>query len=430
MANVLASYMDYTRHTESPYIYHRWCALAAISALLGRSSYIRLGHQRIFPSIYCLLVGEPGTRKSTAIKTICRSLLSASGYDTFAADKTSKEKFLLDLAGVEEGNSAKGNGYAKSLDQSTLDNLWDGESYEGAEPKEVFICADEFSVFSSLGNGEFFTDLGNFWDWDNPYKPFKSRVKNSISVSIYQPTITILGGTTPTKFAKIFPADILEDGFLSRMILIRGENSGRKYPRPPAPEASSTAELAKLLQHLRGPEFRGCKEIIQTGAAAILLDSIYIEWKELDDLRFRSYSTRRYTQLLKLCIIVAASRFSPTITEDIVVEANTYLTGAELAMPKALGEFGKNRNSDVSNKIVEMLSNSNKAMSIQDIFKQVSTDVDKIQTLIEIMNSLRLAEKVQLLGGHGYLPLRKPARKYDWVDWSLLTPEERLGVGE
>ena len=94
-------YFEYVRDTEPPLIYHRWSLIAAVGAFLGRRYYMPFGDGRIFPNQYVMLIGNPGTRKSTAIKT-SKKLLSSAGYDMFAAEKTTKEKFLQDLAGMDE----------------------------------------------------------------------------------------------------------------------------------------------------------------------------------------------------------------------------------------------------------------------------------------------------------------------------------------
>ena len=52
-----------------------------------------------------MLIGHPGARKSAAIKA-ARKIISGAGYSTYSAEKTSKEKFLLDLEGAEDGEIA------------------------------------------------------------------------------------------------------------------------------------------------------------------------------------------------------------------------------------------------------------------------------------------------------------------------------------
>ena len=59
-------YFEYTGETESPQIYHRWCALSMVGALLGRRVYLPFGHAPIYPNMYIMLEGNPGARSAEA----------------------------------------------------------------------------------------------------------------------------------------------------------------------------------------------------------------------------------------------------------------------------------------------------------------------------------------------------------------------------
>ena len=93
----ISSYLEHTSDTEAPMLFHRWSAISIIAATLGRQMYFQLGHFRINPNLYIMIMGEAASRKSTAIK-IAKKLLVKSGYSNIAANKTSKEKFLLNMA--------------------------------------------------------------------------------------------------------------------------------------------------------------------------------------------------------------------------------------------------------------------------------------------------------------------------------------------
>ena len=87
-----SAYLSYSSDTEVPINFHRWAIISALGAFLGRQYYFQHGAFSIHPNMYTMLIGSPGTRKSTAIKLV-KKLLNDAGYETIAADKTSKEKF-------------------------------------------------------------------------------------------------------------------------------------------------------------------------------------------------------------------------------------------------------------------------------------------------------------------------------------------------
>src|SRR5205814_9631083 len=86
--------------TEPPYVYRRWSLLSGVATLLGRQCWVQFGVDQIFPNMYVMLVGNPGTRKSTAIKGIVK-VLAATGFTAFSADKTNKQKFVMHLTGEQ-----------------------------------------------------------------------------------------------------------------------------------------------------------------------------------------------------------------------------------------------------------------------------------------------------------------------------------------
>ncbi len=411
--DLFSLYFRLREDTEPPVIFHRWSLITCLSAYIGRQYWMPFGAQRIFPNFYTMLIGHPGARKSTAIK-LGKKLISAVNYSTYAAEKTSKEKFLLDLEGVTEedllqlgGSRRRTSKDTRGLTSEELHETLFGKdtANEIREPKEVFIVADEFNEFVGSGNLEFLSLLGQLWDWDDTDRDYTYRLKNSKSVAIYQPTISILSGNTHAGFVEAFPPQAIGQGFLSRLILVYGEPSGKKITFP-GPE---NEELKKrLIDKLVEIKSKVVGEAKLSKDAHHALDIIYRSWKELEDGRFKHYSTRRFTHLLKLCLVVAASKAHVEITEGDVVYANSILSFTESDMPKALGEFGKSKDSEVAGKIMQALYEATKPLTTTDLLKAVKNDLDKTTQLGDILGKLISAGQVQLVKGEGYLPKITP----------------------
>lgn len=417
------------------HMYHRWCLFTIAGALMARRVYLKHGHFNIFPNIYVMLIGEPGARKSSAIK-LAGKLLKATGYTHFAATKTSKERFLLDFEGVDpsEYEAPRGRGRAaKSTDIADYDTLAENIFGAGAatrEPRECFVCADEFNEFIGIRNTDFVSLLGSLWDWDDETTPFESRIKNGRSAKIFQPTCSILGGNTHENFNTAFPPEILGQGFFSRLLLIYGERSDRRLTIPPTPPE---AETAALVQQLAGLQTLAGEATISE-SAFVILDQLYKGWQDIPDTRFSKYSNRRFTHLLKLCLIVAGlgnvrtSTGGLEVSESVVRAANTYLTAAEILMPKALGEFGKSRNSSVINAITEILRVKDAPMKAHDIWKEVRRDLNKLTELVDILTGMVSAGVIFHISQRGYMLKGVEKKTYQHVDWSLLTEEEQLFI--
>ena len=416
--NFITQYLEYIGYVETPTFYTRWSCLSMISAILGRQYQFGFGHFNINPNQYVMLIGTSGARKSTAIK-VSKKILTLAGYNTISADKSSKEKFMLDLAGVQF--DSKGQPLAK--DQSLHDildsNIW-GDDVDNNDAAEMYIACDEFNDYIGNGNLEFISLLGNLWDFEGL---FTNRIKNGTSVAINNPTINILGGNTPSSFIRAFPSDTLDQGFFGRLLLIYGEPTGRKITFPVPPSAESTASIVSSLQRVKQ-----CAVGVASASAKVklLIDKIYKSWGGVDDIRFESYATRRLTHMLKLCLVISAGNYRNFITERDVVVANTILTHTENLMPKALGEFGKGRNSDVTHKVMSILNTTTYAMPLKDLWELVHNDMEKINDLAEMIRNLVAANKVMTVGA-GFLPNKKVIEEVnnDMLDYSCLTREER-----
>lgn len=420
-------YLQYTSQTECPTFFHRWCAVTCLGAYLGRRIHFNHGHFTLHPNMYTMLVGSPGTKKSSAIK-IGAKLLKQAGYNTFAAKKTRQEKFLTDLA---EQSEAKHMAISGGLDDSygILDqNIFgtsadEADTYSDRAPAECLVAADEFNNFIGLNNLDFISILGELWDYEGVYD---YKLKSAKSVFIPSPTVTILGGNTPTGLSQCFPPETIGQGFFSRLLLVYAEPSGVKFTFPPEPDLILQGQLIAKLHEIKA-KVSGALKL--TPDARDLLDLIYKKWRSVGDMRFEHYANRRLTHLLKLCLVLTASRVGTEITKEDVIEANTLLTFTEQLMPKALGEFGTSRHSGSANKLMELLDKADEPMSFQAIWKALSQDVDSRDTLIKLINDLQVAEKIQCVNG-GFLPYKLPlhAGIPEAVNWDLLSQTERALV--
>lgn len=400
-----SKFLEFTRGTEVPSFFYRWSAMAGLGAWLGRDVYIQFGAQRIYPNLYVLLMGEPGTKKSTAIKRM-KKLLKEAGYENFSAEKTSKEKFLLDLGDQDEA-------------EGDADTFLNSGLFGEDEVREVFIAADEFNDFFGNNILDFVSMLGVLWDFDGIYE---NKIKNGQSVRIPFPTVSILGGTTATTFAHTFPQEVIGQGFFSRMIAVHAKPTGRRITWPPEEKEEEKAELVEFLLKMKTCH---TGRLYFTSEAEKLVDTIYQKWEQLDDVRFASYANRRLTQLLKVIIVVTLGRLGNQVTEEDVIYANTVLHHTEQFMSQAYGEFGQSKNSILAHKILQILETQHQAMDIHELWAKVQSDFNKLDDFAQLVQGMSQANKVQTHAGK-ILPKKKVVSpEYNCVvNYSFLTQEE------
>ena len=404
MTPLLKDIIKLAENQEAADFSYLWAGLSCIAAQLARNVYIPFGNGKIYPNLYVMFVGDPGKRKSTAIKDL-KKRIKAAGYQNICGDKVTMQKYLLDLAGVGEG----------SIEDSNITEFNLGITLGANDYVESYINQDEFSDFIGINNYPFISLLGNFWDIDEPYV---YRTKNGQSIEIPSPIVNILGATTPSQFNTIFPPAISEQGFLSRLIIVNIPESKRKIARPLPSDASVIEKVVDGLKAVR--KLSG--ELVMSDAVWAKLEEIYLSWQPVEDTRFAHYSTRRHTQLLKLCILSTCSRYTIEMSVDDVVFANTLLSFTEHFMPQALGQFGKNKDGDVNSKVISYLRSSfPTAKSLQDIIIPISTETD-VLSLQKILTNLVVAEKVVATSNGKYLPKLPSYKdiKTSHVDWSML----------
>lgn len=404
MTPLLKDIIKLAENQEAADFSYLWAGLSCIAAQLARNVYIPFGNGKIYPNLYVMFVGDPGKRKSTAIKDL-KKRIKAAGYQNICGDKVTMQKYLLDLAGVGEG----------SIEDSNITEFNLGITLGANDYVESYINQDEFSDFIGINNYPFISLLGNFWDIDEPYV---YRTKNGQSIEIPSPIVNILGATTPSQFNTIFPPAISEQGFLSRLIIVNIPESKRKIARPLPSDASVVEKVVDGLKAVR--KLSG--ELVMSDAVWDKLEEIYLSWQPVEDTRFAHYSTRRHTQLLKLCILATCSRYTIEMSVDDVVFANTLLSFTEHFMPQALGQFGKNKDGDVNSKVISYLRSSfPTAKSLQDIIIPISTETD-VLSLQKILTNLVVAEKVVATSNGKYLPKLPSYKdiKTSHVDWSML----------
>ncbi len=393
LPDLLEEYFDYVGESEAPIVYHRWSFIACMSAAMMRSAYLEKGHYKVYPNLYVMLMGDPGARKSTSI-LIAKDILECSGYSDFSASHSTQDRFLEDL-----------------------------EVSGGAGVREIstqFICAHEFNNFMGENNVRFISTLTELFDGGSSFESRHRVNKNSV---ISNPYVTMLGGNTHQNFGTCFPPSIINNGFLSRMLLVWGQKQ-KKVPDPPMLDEDKKAKLVEFFRQLAANHI-GALAI--TPQARDAMGEIYEKFDGLDDGRFLTYSERRHLHLQKLVVICAAGVGKIVITYDDVVFANTLLAGIERDFSRAIGEFGKSKTAEEASIVMNVLYAARGPVSLNKIWAAVNTALQKYENLRDILHGLIAAGKIDNSDG---LFVARPQRelKLPHIDFKLLTeykPNER-----
>ena len=315
----VGSFLDYTQAIPSTNLFRVCSGIGIVAAALERKVFTIAADKAMYPNLYTILVGPPGVGKTNAVDE-GRDLLNEVKGIKLSYVVTTKE-FFYDL--LERAHTV-------DLDPDV------GIIYEQSA---LSVLADEFAVFVKRGDTDFMVALSKLFD--SP-KLFDKGTRTQGENIIIRPWVNILGGVTPYWLRETFSDDAFETGFPARVILVYDDKLPviKLFTSAPA-RKELRQELIQDLRHIH--KIRG--EYLWSKAAQEFLQ----EWIDagmppaIQDPKFIHYNRRRPIQMLKLSMVMAASRSSQLVIDLINVEnAKAVLLSAEASLNKVAQVMGSN----------------------------------------------------------------------------------------
>lgn len=310
----LDAYLEYADDSFCPRDFHLWTGLSIIAAALERKVWMEqdLGYASImhYPNIYALLVSHPGVGKSTAMDRGVDLLEQLKEYinpDFKIVPNQATEPALIDLmklrGEIRIGSTiffhSSGFFYASEASASALQNLY----------------------------GDFNATLTAFYDCP---KWFRKKTKGEREmVELPNVCFNLLAGCTFDYLKKLVNEESVMGGLASRFIYViskeRKVRQSRWHQGKIVPKLGETTMRERLIEDLDKinklvgrvtptPEFIARWEKEQPEFDQFLID--------LDSPRMESLYARRFTNLMKVCILLCVSEGdSLVLTEDHWVRA-------------------------------------------------------------------------------------------------------------
>lgn len=368
----LKSYIEFTSNTEPPLLFRTWSGISVIGSLLQRKCRLNLGDFEVFyPNMYIVLVGPPAVGKGTAMRPALEFLQDLGVR--LAPDKITLEKLIRVIA---------------SPTDSVVDDLnEDGEMVQC----NMVIFAPELTVFTSYKskNEELMTALNDWYDCKDPWI---YDTKNAGTDSISGIWVFLFGGTTPDLLREALPSGTgIGGGFTSRVIFVYEEKKDKIVIIP-----SLSKEQKIIREHLMTDaarlyamqgQFKYTKEFIE----------YYTDWRlknehtpPFTDKNLEGYAGRRHVHLLKLSMIMSASRGSSmAITGTDFRSALDLLEATEVKMPNIFKGVGANPYAGTLHAIMELIAHK-KTVDFSEIFNAYYCDAPP-DMLEKMVYSLRKA---------------------------------------
>jgi hypothetical protein len=349
------AYLDFTNNSEPPTLFKKWTAISVIASCLQRKCVLPWGTLEFFPNMYIVLVAPSGKcRKGTAMGP-GYSFLRTLGINV-AAEAITREALIRELAksSATHGDQALG----KIHNHCSLT-----------------IFSKELTVFLGYNNTALMSDLTDWYDCSDRWT---YRTKNSGEDKIVGVWVNLIGATTPELIQTALPRDAIGGGLTSRIIFVFEDKKSKLCPAP---------FLTPMEEQLR-ESLRHDLEIINMMTGEFRVTDAFVEhwvhWYRAQDdkppfksTQFSGYFERRPNHVLKLCMIVNASRTdSMIIDEHDLQKAISILTTTEIKMPRAFGGVGRNNTADVIHRIMTQLA-IHGTLDYSDLLRQNYHDVDK-----------------------------------------------------
>lgn len=284
-------------------------------------------NQRVtWPNLYVMLVGKPGSGKTTAIGEVY-SLLSSAGMKL--APKSTTAASLYDaLAGSIQTITVPGRGI---LTYSALACL-----------------VDELAVWMPQYDNQLSGFLSEIWDGKAQY----SETRRTREVKpIEHPIMNLLVGVQPAYLAGILPRMAHDQGLLTRCLIIYSYERVAYDLTWDDIANDNTAKFASLIAGLKRIKMLVGDMVISPEARAILND-FHKNNKGLEDEKFENYNNRRILTVTKLAMCASASMGNDlVISPRHVAWGIDTLTHAEVFMPEAYREMGKPESAQIMSEI-------------------------------------------------------------------------------
>lgn len=297
--------------TDAPEQYHELGVFILLSAICSSGLFLELNWGKFYPNLWGLVLGESTlTRKTTAMRLVVDTL---KGID---------DDLILATDGSAEG-------------------LLTGLSHR---PKRVSIYwKDEVSgLFDSINRKDYLAGLPETLTQLYDVPQVLTRLLRKETVSISEPYFIFFGGGIRDKVYSLLSDEYVLSGFLPRFLVVSGENDLSRVRRTGPPTNTNTERKDNLISELCDIRDRfdisvpitvaGQQAEIKSQIEARLTSGAWETYQSFEDklttagvdsdhaMLVLPTFTRLSFSLLKMALLVAASRRTPDDDHHLIVE--------------------------------------------------------------------------------------------------------------
>lgn len=325
----LKSFVEFGSYGEAPLKMLFWTGVSTIAGALRRRVWIDQKFFQWVPNFYVVLVAPPGIVSKSTTANIGMNLLREVPGIKFGPDVVTWQALIQTLASSAEG-------VVDPTDPLTIHTM-----------SAITVASDEFGTFLNPENSEMIDVLVSLWDGKRG--AFQKVTKTSGNDRIENPWINIIGCTTPSWIAGRFPEYLIGGGFTSRCVFLYADKKRQTVAYidqavPPGFDEFKARLIHDLEQiSLLFGEFELSSDARNWGAAWYNKHWAGATGSHLNTEQYAGYLARKQTHIHKLAMVLAASRSNDLlITEEILQNAEQFVSAIEQDMPKVFARMGQN----------------------------------------------------------------------------------------
>jgi len=381
----LELFKEYVNDSETPKVFWEWAGIFTIGAVLRRRVYFKWMRKKVFPNLYVIITGEPGSRKDPAVSLV-KDMLDELSINQFANSFT-RRSVTKELNEIQK------------LPQSQV--IVGGKLFTNSE---CALVSTELS--SALG-----TDLLNVilfltdaWDGKDVYKHSTSEHGSDALTNV---CISLLAATTPDYLMRSIPPDVVGNGFTSRVIfpVCSTRDKWRAFV-----EYDDTKYLSMIKDLKRIYTLSGVFKM--TDLAIDFVKNWYEKdlrkiWEECQNKLTKLFLKRIQENMFKVAMILQVSKSNELIIDiDVCKKAIELLLEVADGATEAFDALGASREFRALSLVREVIKN-NREVTPKTLLFLTMKEVGTIPKLMEALNTLMCAGEIELIANNSRIGFSK-----------------------
>lgn len=338
----IGGFLHFTEGLSSPKLFRKWAAITALGACLERRVWVWTSKGPTYANMFVILVGRPGIGKSEAINNIRNIVKGTYSKDLW---RIATELIPYDVTkGAMLDKLSKYTRYGLDPWADTI-GLKERVKYHSA-----FLAVSELGDLVREHDHQLLSALHSLFDC-LPVVEEERRYRENDPISIVNPSMALLGGTTTAYLSRTFPPAAWDEGFMARTILIY---SADKIDPDLFNDLEIDMTLVKeLVDDLRQiSKLEGRMNFTDEAKASIRAWQKAGQPPQPEHARLEHYNTRRMRHALKLSMISAINKGNALLIDaEDFQQALTWMIEAEKAMPQIFLEIVGRADGQVQNEL-------------------------------------------------------------------------------